>query len=249
MDLTYVIPIRHSSISRTNNLFVHLEYLSMILPDMNVLVVEQDEQPAPVPIQVPHLFLFNNGLYNKGWGNNVAARELTSKVLAFADADVLTTKEAILQCYQDCAEGYDVSSPYKELWMLTEQETTAFRNTMSFIPPKREPSRANLAGGTFFIRRESLGTVGGYDERMRGYGKEDPLLSIKVMKCLNYVYRSFNTWHMWHAKTALDTIGQPNFEKGNKVVFEEVSQWSKEQILEHASQVNATNGRRDKYEV
>ena len=193
-------------------------------PAIETIVVEQDRVPRlsgelPLP-RARHLFVRNDGPFNKGWGLNVGARLASGSELAFLDADVLVGK-SLDNAFALCAREFAMVKPYVRLADLTRAQTRALR-AGTLVPlaidPRRQAREAIgestvLCGGLFVLRRDAFMHIGGFDERFVGWGGEDDAMTIKVERArLSCVELDDEiALHLWHPRSRSTTMRQPHY--------------------------------------
>src|SRR6478609_6887928 len=92
--VSYVFTYRQSTDDRYKNLLTVLKWLSNIgIPNLEVVIIEQDnisklniDNTYSFPIK--HIFAYNDKLFNRAWGFNVAVKNTTNPILIFADSDM-----------------------------------------------------------------------------------------------------------------------------------------------------------------
>ena len=222
-DLSIIITFRAAHASRVAALGEVLRHYAE-LPQIEVVVVEQDGVPAALPAfpdACKRLFVFNPGPFNKSWGLNVGARQVERGLLLFVDADLLLAPMAVLQAVRLCRSRVVAANPFDRLVDLAEQETERLRsgaqpldwNRSDARTTRRENEVLNFCGGAFAIRRDTFLALGGCDERFLGWGAEDDAMAIKLHRSghtLGQVEGS-TALHLWHAQDRSTTFAQPHY--------------------------------------
>lgn len=214
-------PERHA------NLLAVLGWLAQT-PQHEVIVVEQDAlptltQPLPHPNCRP-IFAYNAGLFNKGWGMNIAARHSNAPVLAFFDGDMIVPG-MLEKSIAHCAD-YAVVKSYRRLLDLTQEQSVAVRAGNYAVPahagagPDSREDRGEfmvLCGGQFLIRASAFNQLGGFDERFRGWGGEDDALTYAVqrMRLPTIEFDEVPALHLWHPRAAMT---HPNYRDNTQLV-------------------------------
>jgi GR25 family glycosyltransferase involved in LPS biosynthesis len=193
VDNSIIISYKESSEVRKNNLKLVLIYLSQLLikNKTELILVEQDDiskvnwlNEIPNNEFINHIFLKNIGIFNKGWGYNVAAKESLGKNLIFHDSDMFlkfNTYENSLKLLDE----FDVVNPYNVLYDLNNIEIDQFINKeydFSVVNRKKEYTNSPISGGIFFIKKEKYWQLKGFDENCFGYGPEDKIFDDKIIK-------------------------------------------------------------------
>jgi len=206
-DLTYIIPYRKTSDeNRERNLRFVLGWVSRKLPESKIVVVEQDKKPSYVPAEnVGHMFIENDGPFNKAWALNCAAVRAETKKLAFGDCDIVLRDEVLYHSLQFLETCEAVSSYQKGIVYLSEEESASARSKeepsqWAFAPRSRPPRAMHIpfAAGLFFIRKSGFEKVGGWDEEFEGWGGEDDAMSHKIKNLLPWVWLDHPAYHLYH---------------------------------------------------
>lgn len=245
---------------RRANLDTVLRWLAR-RPEFEVVVVEQDAAPnLDAPLAHPKarlLFAYNPGPFNKGWGYNVGVRAASCAWYAFCDADVVagTALDAALGYLN---AGCHAIKPYRRLIDLDAQESEFVRaGDYDWLPPPdpgrpldREGigERIVFAGGLFLIARPAYASIGGWDERFRGWGGEDDAMTYKLERArvpaLELDTRP--ALHLHHARRPEHTYGQPYY-AANCGLLDDYRRYTDEQLVRLAEVQMQQNGRREKY--
>lgn len=206
--LSYIINHRSSTHYRVRNLEAVVTYLLANIPDIEIIVVEQDVvSKVKFPHHnIKHIFLPNGGLFNRSWGFNVGLKHASHELLAFGDNDLLVSKDAIIQACSLCTTHHTIS-PYKtgEVYDLDESQTCDFIKKPVFINPPNATKRLGpYAGGLILMTRHAINTVGGWEEQMWGWGGEDDHMTIKIVKLLHNLPETRNiALHLNHENNNL----------------------------------------------
>lgn len=218
-QVAYIIPFRESVASRKEALQFALDWIYNILPNMEVLIIEQDDQ-ARCSVQLPpnskKVFIYNKGLFNRSWAFNAALRYTDKQILAFADADAFLKKEDYLACFNACLT-FDVVTPNPHFAV----------NIHSICLEKLDFKISNKRWITFaamlmMARRSAIEKIGGWDERYEGWGYEDNAISHLIFHRLTTNSFNHNIYHIDHQRTVLDGNMQPKF-RYNQQLFKELS--------------------------
>ena len=210
----YVITYRRGADdARAANLAAVLRHVSA-LPDVAVVVVEQDISPAfDAPAGVEYHFIAHDGPFNKSWAMNVGFRLTDAPVVGMGDADLIMSLPEMTAAINAVAAGdFDAVKPFDRIVDLSEQETAAFREGGPLPDPttdiegnkRGQGEYLPFCGGLFFVTRELFARAGGYDERFVGWGGEDDALSVKFARLGGRL--GINTqracYHLWHERGA-----------------------------------------------
>jgi hypothetical protein len=259
--VSYILTWRQAQGSeRRDNLLAVLAWLAQY-PMFEPILVEQDDAPrleGPLPHpNCAHVFAYNPGPFNKSWGLNVGFRHSRSPWLAFADADLILG-DALPAALEYMGQGYQTVKPYRRLLDLDAAESQRVRAGEFDWVPRREagaaPSREGVgefivfAGGVFLITRAAFASVGGWDERFRGWGGEDDAMSYKLERArvpgIELTQRP--ALHLHHARAPEQTTGQPHYAP-NRALLEDYLQLDDAQLLRFAEVQMQLIGHREKY--
>lgn len=145
-----------------------------------------------------HIVIPHEGEFNKSWLMNIGAREASTHILVYIDADMIFGKEYLY---------------FVNLWRMNTHPNPRFFVGWDWIiklPGKDEPiarmvrTTALTAGGCFWVDKEFFWEVGGMNENYFGYGGEDNdfwirancIMGRKNLKnVLNAPYPMAHTYH------------------------------------------------------
>lgn len=202
--MSYIITHRSSSPDREANLYTVTNFLVQNVPEIEIIVVEQDSQPSPLflPSTVKHIFAKNDGLFNRSWGFNIGYRKASHDAIAFGDNDIILPPEAIRESSKLCLK-HGTISPYSRTKLLDlTQEYTKKLSMLCRIPEELHGTWriAPYAGGVLFMSKEAFKTVGGWEERIRGWGGEDDHMTIKIVKLVGRCQELQDSYalHLYH---------------------------------------------------
>ena len=246
IGLSYIIGHRGASKARIKNLYIVIKFLQKHFPGIEIIVVEQDSVPSniPLPNNVKHLFLFNPELFNRAWGFNVAAKHARHNVMAFGDNDLVVPPEALLSAYQQCLT-IGTATPYnsKGLIDLTPEATKKLSLSCTIpkiLDGKYRPS-CNYAGGVLLMTKQAFELVGGWEERMEGWGGEDSHMFTKIKK-LNigtYEPKEYPGIHLHHERNGgKPQLQNPNY-SNNSALYKKIKTMSPADII---AEINSRKG-------
>lgn len=192
---------------RKKNIDFLIDYLdSLKIKGQEIIVVEQDHYEKYFNDKITKkIFIKNKNMFNKGLGYNIGVENAKNDILFFCDADILILKirfEDALDYLID--KNYDVVDPYEYVYYLNKKDTeiiikNKFMNIDELRPTKRLKSGV-ISGGCFFIKKKCFNEVKGFDDRIYGYGHEDDVFDLKIIK-LGYKITRFengSSIHMFH---------------------------------------------------
>ena len=193
--VSIIISFKQSDNDRGRNLRKLLPYLSSLALDKEIIVVEQDSESKMDWLAgmeesktVKHIFIKNNGIFNKGAGYNVGVRESRGEYLMFSDVDLFMKPSAYLNMLPPLSLS-SIVKPYTELYYLDKTDSELFLSSdcdMDIVHREGIVSKhiypSVISGGIFAIGREAFFTLNGFDERCAGYGYEDDILDTKIRR-------------------------------------------------------------------
>ena len=234
----YIISYRESSVDRKKSLLFVVQRLHQAFPEINIIIVEQDSQRRLVANELPYcqlIFVFNAGLFNRGWSNNVAVQASCRPYVVFADCDIFLEKNAYESCFSalQIFDAVDPKKSYITNVSLCPQLPKPFceANAKQYFPPlssslalpdtsainsgytmKNRRYGNTFAGGIFCIRRQSLLALGMWDEHFEGWGGEDNVMDHVIRLFLRQCRLQLEVLHIDHSRTHLDTRSQPAYQ-------------------------------------
>lgn len=231
--IAYIIGHRSDGDYRDRNLDIVIKWLLDVKKlcaniELIIIVVEQDTiKKYAEPNGIEHIFIFNDGYYNRGWAFNVGFRIFSyADYFYFADNDIVLNNEDMIDVFNNCFE-YNAVNPYKEIYdsensMIIDPDFYPGNFTLNDTMKKRE--NTCFSGGIMGISRESMQYISGWDERFRGRGWEDYAFTSKLKLFLGDNLHVFNTialhlWHPWEENTTREINQKLNEEyTGYKIV-------------------------------
>lgn len=247
MNKSIIISYRESSPERRFNLKSVLDYLSHVQDrKTEIIVVEQDDTPKIDWLKeirgseyIKHIFVENDGVFNKGWGYNIGAKEAVSDILIFSDSDIIIKPQTYTVALNMLTK-FDVVNPYQSVVFLDEESTKLFKeHKYSFsVANKFKPVlHGIITGGIFFMKKETFMNLKGFDEDCYGYGHEDDILDEKIRK-FNLTVKVLNdvSIHMHHETSTNNESLYYSFVEINKQLYAEYVSMNLQQIknkIEH----------------
>jgi hypothetical protein len=218
--ISYIIGYRQSSADRLTGLKFVLNWLNAILPDMEIILVEQDEKPKldiPLPANCKKYFIYNPGLYNRCWAFNVGVKKTEKEILVFADSDMFMSREDYLRCFE-VGLAYEAVNPNGNR-VINVGDADSERLTFEELENRK---LWTFAAGIMLMQRQALEKIGGWDERFEGWGVEDDAITHLIRNMLSNITLNCRMYHVDHARSNFDGSTQPNYLL-NKKNFEEIS--------------------------
>lgn len=219
-DVSYIIGYRQSSEDRRLGLQFVLNWLYKYLPEMEILLVEQDAK-SNIDLRLPpnckKHFIYNPGLYNRCWAFNVGVKLTDKKILAFADSDMFMDKDDYIRAFEACRSFQAVNPNGQTTYNVVNADVEALTYEIS---EKRK--LWTFAAGLILMQREALDLIGGWDERFEGWGGEDDAISHLIYNSLTSKTFDFKMYHVDHARSVFDGKTQPGY-LYNRMLFEEIT--------------------------
>ncbi|WP_328485804.1 glycosyltransferase [Streptomyces zaomyceticus] len=219
--VTVVIPVRAhpSDTGRARNAVAAVA--SAVRQDLDrsayrVVVVEQDVRPRMdrylAEFVDAYLFLPNPGAFNKSWALNAGAEAFPgTRHLCFHDADMVVERDHLRRVVACLDDGPPALLPYGDLLFLDRASSgRAIHSRLAAGGPAsvdadrlRGFALRDVWGGYVCVTRDLFETVGGYDERFRGWGDEDNEFYRQVLR-----HTSVPRWerplaHLWHRRPVM----------------------------------------------
>ena len=204
-DVIAIIPFRAREAGRLEGARHVLEALRRA-DGVQIVVVEQNAQATDLDAD-EHLLLSRGRAFNRSACFNAGALSGTARrghgQLYFSDADVLCDPAALNEAAA-ALRDYGAVSPYDEVLDLSAEQTTALY--AGSRPVGGQPRRGtNLAGGSLMMTRDAWLRVGGWDERIVGWGGEDDLMTLALerleVRCTAIHHTAY---HLWHDRVGVD---------------------------------------------
>lgn len=156
--------------------------------------------------------------FNRGAARNDAYSQSSGSVIIVADADTIPTAQGVKAGIADVVAEKVWCIPYAEerYYNMTELATTAMLKE-PVDHPWPEPVQGNYDhkitswAGCLILPREAWETVGGYDERFKGWGYEDNAFRLKLDKMWGPHRRQDSfCCHLWHPVSKENSFENPH---------------------------------------
>jgi glycosyltransferase involved in cell wall biosynthesis len=178
-----------------------------------LILVEQDREPymkaAVAPYVDRYVFAPNPGAYNRGWAFNIGAclvKDL-ARFLCLIDADLLIPPDFLRQALDAFATGARAVQPYSSVAFLDDGSTArAIADWTDGPPQRRNPADyggrvfTTSQGGCLFVATDLYHSIGGHDERFRGWGYEDREFWDRLARLTPIVQLPLRILHMDHPR-------------------------------------------------
>jgi len=249
LNKSIIISYRESSEERKYNLKCLLEYFTRIQDGKTeIIIVEQDDEPKIDWLPeirghqfIKHIFVESNGIFNKGWGYNIGAKNAESDILIFSDSDIFI-KPQIFNTAIIKLSMFDVVNPYKSVIFLDKEASEDFKkrnytfaNSNQFKPVLH----TIITGGVFFMKKEIFFKLKGFDEDCYGYGHEDDILDEKIRKFqLKVQVLNDVAIHMHHESSENNNGLYYSFIEVNKQLYSEYKALTQQELINKIDNIN-----------
>jgi len=244
-DVSIIIGYRQASADRKLGLQFVLNWLYKYLPEVEILLIEQDEIQkidVALPPNCKYYFTYNPGLYNRCWAFNVGINLTDKKIFAFSDSDMFLSREDYIRAFEACRVFQVVNPNGETVYNIINADPDALTYEVS---EKRK--LWTMAAGLLIMQREAVDLIAGWDERFEGWGGEDDAISHLVYHSLTNKTLDCMMYHVDHARSVLDGKTQPGY-LYNRMLFEEITTLSGVSLNRYlAKQRKLPRGNPDKY--
>ncbi|WP_209125693.1 galactosyltransferase-related protein [Alkalihalobacillus sp. BA299] len=201
-NVSVLIPFKPDKGIRFHTFKWVLKFYENVLPEIEVCIGENHDK-----------------LFNKSKAINTAAKKATKDVFVIADTDIVYNPQIIIQSI-NLLNNHAWVIPYSKCLDLTEASTTQLLKMeprwplpikVEYNDRLKRNSTYKSVGGLIVLWRKSFNIVGGFDERFKGWGKEDDAFK-NAMNTLCGRYRRIEAeyiYHLWHPKVG--GKGNPNY--------------------------------------
>lgn len=241
LNKSIIISYRESSDERKYNLQCLLDYFSHLQDgNIEIIIVEQDDSSKINWLQdikghqfIKHIFVKNDGIFNKGWGYNIGAKRAETETLIFSDSDIFI-KPQTFSIGLKSLEQHDVVNPYRSVVFLDKEASNLFKShNFSFVPSNKFKPIIHtiITGGIFFMKKKTFMNLKGFDEDCYGYGHEDDILDEKIRK-LGLSVHTLNdiSIHIYHEPANNNEGLYYSFMEINKQLFADYKKMTKQEI-------------------
>jgi glycosyltransferase involved in cell wall biosynthesis len=221
-DITVVMGVRasRSEPQRLRNALACLRALNLQdLPRWRyrLVVVEQDRAPqlesTLSPLADRYLFAYNPGPYNRGWAFNIGAVQAagSSGILCLTDADLLAPPDFLSRALSAMRDGRRALLPYSELLFMdgnSTEQAIKDRQAAPLEPLDVKKYRGQLfsdsQGVCILVDAAFYQELGGYEERFRGWGREDREFYRRLLKATTVERLPGRLLHLDHPRPAMN---------------------------------------------
>jgi len=208
IDETITIIIGHRGKARLGNLLLVLRQIHGLSTRPLIIVVEQDSEPlckeAIEPWVDDYMFIYSRGLYNRGWGFNVGVQRAKSFIVVLHDNDLLVP-ESFIPSIEQHLKKFDTFLTWGSIDYLDQDSSV--NPFAENVVVTHSVTNSRVHGGSIAARRDFFLEIGGFDERLFGWGAEDDIFYVKASR-LGKLYtpsrkggnRLIHLWHPYEIK-------------------------------------------------
>ena len=244
-DVSLIIGYRQASADRKLGLQFVLNWLYKYLPEVEILLIEQDETQkidVILPPTCKYHFTYNPGLYNRCWAFNVGINLTDKKIFAFSDSDMFMAREDYIRAFEACRTFQAVNPNGETVYNIVNADPEALTYEIS---EKRK--LWTMAAGLLIMQREAVEMIAGWDERFEGWGGEDDAISHLTYHTLTNKTLDCMMYHVDHARSVFDGKTQPGY-LYNRMLFEEITTLSGNSLKRYLEKrKKVPRGNPDKY--
>jgi len=250
--ITVIVGISTKSVKsqRFRNAFACLQALNLQdLPRWHyrIIIVEQNITPvlksSLAPLADHYIFAYNPGAYNRGWTFNIGASIYRNKsdIFCLIDADILTMPNFLSSNLERIEAGQKAVLPYNEIIYLDPESTKKaiadrLRNPLKDFSNNNNycgHSIKSSQGGCIWVEANTFFKVGGFDERFRGYGREDREFWRRLEKVTPIYKAQTRLLHLDHPSQAIDD----SYAMANRKLFQKILRNKSPNSLKSAEQI------------
>ena len=193
MKRSFIISYKESDEDRRNNLKRLLSYLSWLLDaESEIVLVEQDTiskidwlSSIKRHEQINHIFVENNGIFNKGWGYNIGVKQSKGEYIIIHDQTFYLKLNSYWASLH-FLDSYDIIKPYKIKYNLDKEKSNKFfSNNFNFgivRSVKWDDNLNDISDGIFILKRNTYLLLKGFDETINAFEYQKSSFNIKIDK-------------------------------------------------------------------
>jgi hypothetical protein len=188
---------------------------------------------------INHLFLANNGTFNKGWSFNVVVKNMPNyQYYGFGDADIICPD---IDSFCDRIVEHTIVKPKKafrpfvnrlDMLLADCQLVNTYTDLAATYPLVKQKLQKHdglsFASNMIFMSKETFETIGGWDEIFRGWGRYDDFVTHKlafICQC-DGVYAPIDAVHLFHPITIDYSLNPENVH-----LYDRYTKYSKSELL------------------
>lgn len=223
-EVDIVIPVYIDTVDRLHNIQTVIRFIEKHFVNYKIYLVELQSSNCKVVYHskcVEYINLLEP--YNKTKAINIGLSKCTRKVVGVWDVDAIIHPQGIKNAIESITNAsYHIAYPYNGWFIDIEGETLKqLVNTLNVNKLKTYPcdnnnndykvrfsTRNQLSGGgnnggCVFFNRETLNTLGNYNENFYEWGFEDDEIEVRfeIMGYARFNDPSSNCYHMFHSRS------------------------------------------------
>lgn len=197
-------------------------------------------------IECPKIKYISNEVNNISTSRNIGAKKAQSELLLFLDDDMLLSNPYILQTVINASNYAVYGLSAVRLWtkkdwysqnkhfvdnLLRSKNFDDYSKMITSSQPDPKVRKKNnnrhllrtYIGNFGFVKKEALINVGLWDEKIKGYGTEDDLLTfVLYMKYGNpFLMNDIQVYHIWHEISENNYVQLENNTKAYKEMLKQ----------------------------
>ena len=190
MNISVLIPWKSTDEHRENIFTWILDRYRRLLPELQICIGTNVDSP-----------------FNRSAARNDAFSKAKHMNLLVADADTILQVGAIIEAYDRLLENRKQwfvlygDQDYYNLRQKETQEILSGRSDARIYAPTQWDHKLKSTAGGILVPREAWNTVGGYDQKFRGWGGEDNAFQL-ILDTLWSPYKRIQGFaaHLWHER-------------------------------------------------
>lgn len=207
-SILYILGYREADHHRKRNIKICIDWLLEIKEKLksksinfDIFVIEQDVSQKFHPVKnMGYLFVYNDSLYNKPWGFNIAVKlNANYDYYGFGDIDLIdididgfcaTIVDAITHNHPTF-KPFDQLIYIKELSLVNVSNFSMLCENMK-VNHDSPRSGFSYSGGIIFMSKYVIEKIHGWDEIFEGWGFEDYAIDHKInilLSCKKQIYQ------------------------------------------------------------
>lgn len=211
--VSYVIPCRVFGNRKESILTVVNNIKAQKFPNINIILVEQDNTSKfDVIPSIKHVLLKNDitDEFSKTSSFNVGVMKYGSNINILHDADILVPSWYTANMFNEM-RNHDSCHLGKQVVYLTPQSTRIVNEHKKLLDTNEcEHAVDYFEGGSLAITKDAFIKVGGFDEKFVSYGCEDCEFYERIKECTRFNNNRYvKMVHLWHDR-------QPGWEIAHK---------------------------------
>jgi glycosyltransferase involved in cell wall biosynthesis len=237
---TYIIPFRFRP-DKMIPLRRVLDWLSGF-QGVEILIVEQDKHSkiSHMNLKAKHIFIENEGEFNKSWAYNVGLKRSQSPVVICGEADFIMNPNDLIFSL-NTLQNFDCVLPISKVTNLNPGESNMDFNSI-FSVKNNMPTFVSTNGISLF-KKDALNRIAGWNEDFIGSVYENRFQEMKVTKLLNTKKLDLIGYHFFHQSS----MPSFQFDQRNKQIFEHYSDADVNKLQNHINIVASKVGHANKF--